>query len=315
MANPTALALKEIDFKIQESFQVPEIEVRINRSVLIGGKRARPYLCLLFGRLFGAKMERLIPYARASEWVHAATLIHDDVIDAASTRRGKPAFHAISGNSRAVLAGDLLLSRVMVDLSRLGHLRAISSLSHTIEDMVRGEWMQLEARGKVDVSRHHLETVARLKTGGLLSWCFSIGAIVEEREEDLVGLCAEMGLLFGLSFQMIDDTLDFSNTGEKPYAQDLAEGLVNFVTFELLQKNPEYRTTLKDFFFQKHLKLNWPQVEIEHARDAVKLQAQVFLLKAESLLEQLEPIAARNNALAEYQEIRSFLEKSHQRGK
>ncbi len=112
---------------------VPEIETLLGKTVLFRGKKFRPTLSFLVGQFFRLDLKQVSPYARAAEFVHSATLAHDDVIDESSVRRNRPTLNARSTNGRAVLAGDLLLARVMVELSALGQLRIIHDLSKTVE--------------------------------------------------------------------------------------------------------------------------------------------------------------------------------------
>ena len=122
-------------------------------------------LCFLMGQFLNVDLDKLQAYARAAEFVHAATLAHDDVIDESLIRRNRPTLNARVSNARAVLAGDLLLARVMAELSLLGEVRLIHELSLTVEELVHGEWLQLEARKVAAIHRPHLETVAKKKNG------------------------------------------------------------------------------------------------------------------------------------------------------
>ena len=128
-----AVATLDLTLKVRS---VPEIDGLLSKTVLFRGKKFRPTLCFLVGQLFGHELEKLHPYARAAEFVHAATLAHDDVIDESEVRRNRPTLNARVSNARAVLAGDLLLARVMAELSELGEIKIISDLSNTVEALV-----------------------------------------------------------------------------------------------------------------------------------------------------------------------------------
>ncbi len=305
--------LRQINFRLDENLSVPEIESGLNRVLLNDGKRVRPYLCLLFGRILGVPDDELIPYARAAEWVHAATLVHDDVVDDSKLRRGKPSFAARFGNSRAVLAGDLLLSRVMVDLSSLGSIPAISSLSNVIQDIVRGEWLQLEGRGVVDVPKDHIDTVARLKTGRLIGWACSAPAIISNASTSLTEACDQIGQLFGFGFQLIDDSLDFQKNGEKPFAHDLTDGLVNSVVAELLLEYPEHRSKISELLFKNPIEAIWADHELQAACSRVRARARAVLLRAHELFTPFEELAARNGALLAYRELSELFAQAHER--
>ena len=175
----TLSAVQNLDLQLKVH-SVPEIDILLGKTVLFRGKKFRPMLCFLMGQLFRLPVETLSPYARAAEFVHAATLAHDDVIDESVVRRNRPTLNARSTNARAVLAGDLLLARVMSELSDLGDIHIIRDLSGTVEELVSGEWLQLEARKVLSINREHLETVAKMKTASLMIWCCGTPARVSD---------------------------------------------------------------------------------------------------------------------------------------
>lgn len=305
--------LDRIDFRLNEDIRVPEIEMRLNQILLSGGKRFRPLLALAFGRLFGLQHDSIAPFAKAAEWVHAATLIHDDVIDESKLRRGKPSFPNRTSNARAVLAGDLLLSHVMCELSSLGHVAAIASLSKVIQDMVRGEWLQLESRGSMDIRRDRVETVAKLKTGALIGWSCSVPAMLQECSAKEIETCREIGHLFGFSFQLIDDTLDFSPNPEKPYGQDLSDGLLNSVMIEMLDSHPEYIEPVRGLLFQKQIVPCWKEEHLQEACRRIKTKAIAVSLRAQELLKRLEPVADRYQSTETMLEIQDLMERARER--
>lgn len=239
---PDALAsVGRIDFRLTPEWRVPEIEERLNATVLAGGKRLRPLLLVLFGQLHGVPESRLAPYARAAELVHAASLAHDDVVDEAELRRDRPTLNAVTSNARAVLAGDLLLSRVVDEVAALGEIGIIRDLAAVIRSLSEAEWLQLEARGLLDPGEAHLVRVARGKTGALMGWCGAVPARLAGASPEGIEAAREFGERLGLAFQRMDDAIDFRATGGKPFAQDLREGLVNFVVQALLEREPGRR--------------------------------------------------------------------------
>ena len=122
-----------------------EINDLLQQTVLIGGKRLRPLLTFLMGQFFGLDLDACELPARAIEQVHAASLSHDDVVDNASTRRGKPSINVVASNKKAVLAGDYLLANVIVDLATLNRPDVVSEMAQVIRDLAEGEWLQLDA--------------------------------------------------------------------------------------------------------------------------------------------------------------------------
>jgi geranylgeranyl pyrophosphate synthase len=211
-------------------------------------------------------------------------------------RRHRPTLNSRASNSRAVLAGDFLLAQALKELCANpsnGPTRTlISGLSQVLEDMVSGEWLQLEARGVVEVSAHHLDEVARKKTASLLAWCCSVGPVLAELSDSLVLRLRELGIHLGIAFQQVDDVLDFQVGGEKPFAQDIREGLVNRVGFELIRANPSLAEPLRrTIALWRHssaevaLQSPWPwqEKELEAARHVVRLSAQAHIEAAREL--------------------------------
>jgi len=286
-------AIDSLSFQLPERSSVPEIEALLNRSVLWGGKRLRPLLTFLVADALSLELLEVAPYARAAEYTHSATLAHDDVIDEAATRRHRPTINSRSSNSRAVLAGDFLLAQALNELCCKPSGTLIQGLSKVLVDMVTGEWLQLEARGVVEVSAQHLEEVARMKTASLLSWCCSVGPVIRGLDSDLVSRFQQFGAHLGIAFQMVDDVIDFEPKGEKPFAQDVREGLVNQVTFEMLQENPGLVTPLlRTILLWREnpeaaaAQPTWPwtDTELQAARERVRRKGLVHIEAARELL-------------------------------
>lgn len=286
--------LNDLDLVLHTSHSIPEIPDLLNGTVLLGGKRLRPALCFLVGGMLGVKPEVLAPFARAAEFTHSASLAHDDVLDNANTRRNNQTLNAKTSNARAVLAGDLLLARVMVELSDHGRVDIIRDLALTVEDLVNGEWLQLMARGKLDITETHLLEVARRKTASLMAWSARVATRVSAgADEKLVETASEFGFNLGIAFQMVDDVIDFEDSSEKEYAKDFSEGLVNFVVARLLRSNSLFADSLVETFGKgSEFKTLWPQVELEAAKSEVRALAADYLQKASVNLETL----AKNKA-------------------
>ncbi len=299
-------ATEQLDLSLHVA-SVPTIDTLVARTVLFRGKRFRPLLCFLMGSFFGRTLEELAPYARAAEFVHAATLAHDDVIDESLKRRHNPTLNARVGNVRAVLIGDVLLSRVMVELSQLGNLHLIARLSETVEDLVVGEWLQLEARGQVSISRLHLEHVAQKKTASLMRWVSRVGAHLAGASHQHEQWCADVGGVFGVAFQMIDDILDMTQDGEKPFCQDLREGLVNVVVFEMLETSPELKKPIAALLGQCTDVWPWTDAQLEHAKNQVRQQVAWKLAALDERLDALADFAVRSDAVQSLRGIAQYL--------
>lgn len=235
---------KNFELKIRSVKAHEAIDAVLSQSVLSGGKRLRPLLTYLVANLFRTDFDKVTPYARATELVHAASLSHDDVIDNATMRRAKPSINIIASNKKAVLAGDYLLASVIVDLTNAGNLELVREMSLVIKDLSEGEWLQLDLIDDRNYTRELIREVAMKKTSSVMSYCCVAPAILSNNTA-CVELAREFGNCLGLAFQLIDDTLDYSGDSQKDQELDLKNGIVNAVIFELLDKNPAHFARFK----------------------------------------------------------------------
>ncbi|MGH9558225.1 MAG: polyprenyl synthetase family protein [Bryobacteraceae bacterium] len=197
-----------------------------------GGKRLRPVLVLLAGRMFNGSGESnpaLIRMAAVVEMIHTATLVHDDVIDMARTRRGRPSINVVWGNHTSVLAGDWLYMQAFQVALRERSFPILDVLINLTQMMVEGELLQLERLGKIGVTEaDYMELIDR-KTASLFSACAKLGALAQGAGESAEARLAEYAWNLGIAFQLIDDILDFTSREKilgKPVGNDLREGKV-----------------------------------------------------------------------------------------
>ena len=194
-----------------------------------GGKRLRPILVLLSGRLFGETTPALIRMAAVVEMIHTATLVHDDVIDVAKTRRGRPSSNVVWGNHTSVLAGDWLYMQAFQVTLRERHFPTLDVLINLTQMMVEGELVQLERIGKIAVSEaDYMELIDR-KTASLFSACARLGALSARASDSDEARLGEYAWNLGIAFQLVDDILDFTSREKilgKPVGNDLREGKV-----------------------------------------------------------------------------------------
>jgi octaprenyl-diphosphate synthase len=230
---------KNLDLKIRSVSAHEAIDEVLARTVLRGGKRLRPLLTYLVANLFKVDHEDITPFARATELVHAASLSHDDVIDNATLRRGSPSINILASNKKAVLAGDYLLSSVIVDLCSTGHLELVKEMSHVIKDLTVGEWLQLDLISSRQYTRELIREIALKKTSSVMSYCTMAPAVFAQMSPTIKDLSRHFGVSLGLAFQLIDDTLDYSGDSLKDQELDLKNGIVNAVVFELLAVRPD----------------------------------------------------------------------------
>lgn len=285
MPNRIMGLVESLDLAIASKHPVPEIGPLLEKSVLAGGKRLRPTLCYLMGGIFEIPLEKMSPFARVSEFVHGASLAHDDVLDMAERRRDKPTINALSSNYQAVLSGDFLIATVIKELSELNAFSLIGDLSQVMEYLVYGEWLQEGSRADLTISHERLHQIAEFKTASLIGWCCIVSPRLLKMDEPLVSLCREFGIRLGIGFQMVDDVIDFDTQGDKDFARDLKNGFINFVTWELLQQHPSLSLEIKAFLEGKAMPSPaWRIEEVDAARRKVRQRAWEELRVAQTKL-------------------------------
>ena len=290
---------KNMDLQIRSVNAHQAIDVILSKSVLRGGKRLRPLLTFLVAHLFKVDFKIITPYARASELVHAASLSHDDVIDNATMRRGAPSINILASNKKAVLAGDYLLSSVIVDLCSAGNLELVHEMSLVIKDLSEGEWLQLDLIEDRNYTRELIREVAMKKTSSVMSYCSVAPAILSGADKATIELCREFGRHLGLAFQLIDDTLDYSGSSLKDQELDLKNGIVNAVVYEMFEKNPELFLRFKNGENLEEVVLN---ISFKEYSDLVTLEAHKHLEEAKIILEKLERILSAQKEYSENNE-------------
>jgi octaprenyl-diphosphate synthase len=207
-----------------------------------GGKRLRPILVLLSARLVGEINDAAVRMAAVVEMIHTATLVHDDVIDTARTRRGRPSTNAIWGNHTCVLAGDWLYMQAFQIALRERSFHVLDLLISLTQMMVEGELLQLERLRRIDISEaDYMELVDR-KTASLFSACARLGALTTGADEATEARLGEFAWNLGMAFQLVDDVLDFTSRESvlgKPVGNDLREGKVTLPLIYALADAPQ----------------------------------------------------------------------------
>jgi octaprenyl-diphosphate synthase len=194
-----------------------------------GGKRLRPALLLIASKLAGRTTPAAIHLGAVVEMIHAATLVHDDVIDAAETRRGRPSSNVKWGNHTCVLAGDWLYMQAFQIALRERDFQILDLLISLTQTMVEGELLQLERIGVIDISEADCMELADRKTACLFSVCARLGAVCGCGDAAVQDKLGEYAWNLGMAFQLVDDVLDFTareKTLGKPVGSDLREGKV-----------------------------------------------------------------------------------------
>jgi heptaprenyl diphosphate synthase/octaprenyl-diphosphate synthase len=206
-----------------------------------GGKLLRPALALLAGRFGAYNLDLLVPLAASVELLHTATLVHDDVIDNAGTRRGRPTVNSAFQNSTTVMLGDYLFAHAADQVVRTDNLRVVRLFSTTLMIMAKGEIRQdLAAYDSRQTIRDYFHRIGG-KTASLFATACEGGAIVAGAPEEWIEALRGYGYNFGMAFQVVDDILDFSGEEKemgKPVGSDLMQGTLTLPSLLLMEKSP-----------------------------------------------------------------------------
>ena len=203
-----------------------------------GGKRLRPLLMVLSARICGYTGDYDKTFSTALEYLHAATLLHDDLVDGAALRRGKPAAHLKFGNAIAVLVGDFLLARALSISAATGRVKVVGILAELTENMSQGEVHQLLRKGDIGLSEDEYLEVIRRKTAVLFEAACRVSAVLADAPEDKESALADYGFNLGMAFQMADDLFDYLlETPQlgKEIGADLREGKMTLPVIHALR--------------------------------------------------------------------------------
>ena len=244
--------LRRVEGEIEKNLHssVPLV-AHISRYIIrSGGKRLRPLLMVLAARLTGYEGEDHYPLSIVFEYLHAATLLHDDVVDSAELRRNQPAANTVWGNPAAVLVGDFLLATSFALTVSSGNLKILRVLSDTTTAMAEGEILQLINSNNLEISEEDYIEVITRKTAILIAAACRIGAIFTRADAQQEEAMRLFGLHLGIAFQLRDDVLDYVGSEEevgKPIGQDLGEGKITLPLIHTLgTSSPEHRQQLVD---------------------------------------------------------------------
>jgi octaprenyl-diphosphate synthase len=199
------------------------------------GKGFRGQLVAEVADVLSLSHQEKLLLAQTIEFIHNSSLLHDDLIDQAPLRRGKTAMWKEFGPEYAVLAGDYLLARVMVNLSTHGHIKLVQVTSESISELLEGEWLQDSVRFETKVSFEKMQRIHELKTSSLFSWCLKSPFIYKDYPDQTIQKLSEIGKNMGLLLQRSDDLLDFNvrNYEEKSLFTDLKAGFLNSFSIHL----------------------------------------------------------------------------------
>ena len=245
MALPNILGLVENDLlRVERVFReeflsdlsvISDVAAHVRDA---GGKRIRPALLLLASRLFSHSSDRMITLGAVVEYIHTATLLHDDVIDEAATRRGRKSANSRWGNKTTVLIGDFLYTKSMAMALTQENLVILRLLSEVTLRMIEGQVLEIEYEADLSVREEQHLDIIRRKTADLFGACMRIGAILGGASSEKERALSAYGLALGLAFQMKDDLLDFTASESalgKPVGLDLREGKLTLPVIYMLE--------------------------------------------------------------------------------
>jgi octaprenyl-diphosphate synthase len=209
-----------------EVAMIPEVA---NHLITSGGKRLRPMLTLAMSRLVGYTGDGHVKLAAAVEFMHTATLLHDDVVDESEMRRGKLAARLLWGNEASVLVGDFLLGQAFKMMVEVGSLQALDILSRAAAIIAEGEVMQLTAAKNTTTTEDEYLSVIRAKTAELFAAACEVGPALCTRPREEQSACRSFGMNLGIAFQLVDDALDYGGKAArlgKNVGDDFREGKI-----------------------------------------------------------------------------------------
>ncbi|HNY49279.1 MAG TPA: polyprenyl synthetase family protein [Smithella sp.] len=240
------------DHATSEITLIPEVSHHLIDS---GGKRFRPLLLMISAGLCGYRGESRFPMAAVMEFIHTATLLHDDVIDEATMRRGKTSANNIWGNAASVLVGDFLYSKSFILMTSVENTAILKLMSRVTNIMSEGEVFQLIKCGDVNMTEEEYFNIIEKKTAVLISASCTAGAILGSASKEKIDALALFGRNIGMAFQITDDILDYTAKGKdfgKSIGKDLEEGKITLpLIFALQQSNVEERNLIQEIIRRK----------------------------------------------------------------
>lgn len=260
-----------------------------------GGKRLRPLLMILCARMCHYKQDNLYHFSTMFEYLHVATLLHDDVIDAADMRRGKKAAHLVFGTSETVLTGDYLLAKSLSIAGETGKMAIIQLAARITSEMAQGELLQMKNQRNPKLTQDDYFKIVNSKTAVLMQAACESGAILADASKDVVARISNYGKNMGIAFQIADDILDYTAETQilgKNVGADLREGKLTLPVIYTLQKASEKeRAFIEKLIQDVHFSYSDFEKLIDIMENRGSLifcleQAQIYAQKArESLME------------------------------
>lgn len=280
-----------------------------------GGKRLRPLLVLLSARAFDHRGDQHLAASAIIEFIHTATLLHDDVVDASELRRGRDTANSIWGNEASVLVGDFLYSRAFEMMVEIRSMRVMEIMARATNVIAEGEVMQLLNSNDADTTEERYLEVIHCKTAKLFEAAAQVGAVLSESTPEQERAMAAYGMHLGAAFQLIDDVLDYSASAEhigKNIGDDLAAGKPTLPLIHVMRHgNPEQVALVRESIEQGGREHIGRVLEAIESTDALAYTARSAEAEARKAAESLAPIPASPYkdalfALADFSVNRSY---------
>ena len=244
------LAAVEVEIQKNLMSHVPSVTQIATHIVMSGGKRLRPILCILAAQALGYRGPRVLSLATAIEFIHTATLLHDDVIDNAQLRRGRPSCNAIWDNKMSVLVGDFLYCQASSLIARDGDLKVLRSITDATTTTTEGEVLEITKSRDLKLGEAEYFKIVEFKTGMLMACATQVGAIIAKADPAQEKALADYGMHLGIAFQLADDVLDYVSVEAefgKEKGVDLKEGKITLPLLYALERcTPAEREVIRD---------------------------------------------------------------------
>lgn len=282
---PISQDMKAVDAVIRERLNSEVVLIRTIGDYIVqaGGKRLRPALLLIMARALGYQGDQHHKLAAVVEFIHTATLLHDDVVDESDLRRGRSTANAVFGNAASVLVGDFLYSRTFQMMVETGHLEIMRVLADATNVIAEGEVLQLLNVHDPDVTEERYMQVVRYKTARLFEASAHVGALLATTDARLIDAAVEYGRRIGTAFQLIDDVLDYGGEVEalgKNVGDDLREGKATLPLIRVMEVGTaEQRQLVRNAIeaghgdFEAVAQAIHATDALEHTRQAARVEA------------------------------------------
>ncbi|MCA6218841.1 polyprenyl synthetase family protein [Ideonella sp. B7] len=292
--------MQRVDEVIRQrlSSEVPLVE-QIGRHIVgAGGKRIRPRLVLLFAQALGYQGQHHYELAATVEFIHTATLLHDDVVDESLLRRGRPTANAVFGNAASVLVGDFLYSRAFEMMVSVGSMRVLDVLADATNVIAEGEVLQLMNMHQPDVAMDRYLQVIRYKTAKLFEASARLGAVLAQSSAEVEEACAAYGRALGTAFQLVDDLLDYQGdtaTLGKNVGDDLREGKPTLPLLAAMQRGTtEERQLIRHAIEHGEVDRLREIIAIVHRTGALEVTREAAMKEAEAARLSIETLPSSN---------------------